>query len=269
LPSAELDGSTQKLTRTDSNGQNAAVSGTQLAIVLIAVVIGSVVKSVTGMGLPLIVIPIASLFVDVNDAVVVIALPNVLANAVLGGRERHSASQTRDLPVLAIAGIIGAIGGTLLFVNLPETPLVIALIVAIIFYVVLFFAHPDLRTTPQQSKRWAPLIGGVGGTFQGAIGISGPIIGSWIHSYRLPRGAHILSVTFLFFITGLTQLLVLIANGELSGRLTATLLACIPVLGSIPIGTRLRGVVSNRGFDLAIVGMLSLSIVALTVRTFL
>ena len=257
-----------KLNDTVANGQTAAVNGTQLTIVLIAVVIGSVVKAVTGMGLPLIVIPIASLFVDVNDAVVVIALPNVLANAVLGGRERHSVGETRDLPVLATAGVIGAIGGTLLFVNLPETPLVIALILAIVFYVVLFFAHPDLQTTPEQSRRWSPIVGAVGGSFQGAIGISGPIIGSWIHSYRLPRGAHILSVTFLFFITGLTQLVVLITNGELSGRLTATLLACIPVLGSIPIGTRLRGAVSKRGFDLAIVGVLCLSIVALTVRTF-
>ena len=248
-------------------GQNAAVNGTQLTIVLITVVIASVIKSVTGMGLPLIVIPIAALFVDVNDAVVVIALPNVLANAVLGGRERHSFSETRDLPMLAIAGVIGEVGGTLLFVSLPETPLVIALIVAITGYVVLFFAHPELRTTPRQSKRWAPVVGGVGGAFQGAIGISGPIVGSWIHSYRLPRGAHILSVTFLFFIMGFTQLTILIANGELSGHLTATLLACIPVLASIPIGTRLRGVVSKRGFDLAIVAMLCLSIVALTVRT--
>jgi len=242
------------------------VSGTQLAIVLVAVVIGSLVKAVTGMGLPLIVIPIASLFVDVNDAVVVIALPNLLSNVVLGTRERHSISETRDLPALAIAGIVGAIGGTLLFVNLPETPLVIALIVAIAGYVVLFFAHPELRMAPPQSKRLAPVVGLVGGTFQGAIGISGPIFGSWIHSYRLPRGAHILSVTFLFFITGVTQLAILVANGELSGRVTATLLACIPVLASIPIGTRLRDGVSTRGFDLAIIALLCLSIVALAAR---
>jgi uncharacterized protein len=245
------------------------VNGTELAIVLVAVVIGAIAKSVTGMGLPLIAIPIASLFVDVTDAVVVIALPNVLANAVLAGRERHSISQTRDLPVLAGAGVIGAIFGTLLFVNVPEEPLVIALIVAISGYVVLFFARPDLRTAPEQSRRWAPAVGGIAGAFQGAIGISGPIVGSWIHSYRLSRGAHILSVTSLFFITGLTQLVVLVGSGELSGRATATMLACIPVLASIPVGTRLRETVSVRGFDLAIVGMLAVSAAALCVQTFL
>jgi uncharacterized membrane protein YfcA len=244
------------------------MSGTELVIVLVAVVIGAIAKAITGMGLPLIAIPIASLFIDVNDAIVVIAFPNVLANAVLAARERRSWPDTRDLPALALAGVVGAVAGTLLLVNIPEQPLVIAIIVAIVGYVVLFFAHPELRVGPRRSKRLAPAVGGVAGLFQGAVGISGPIVGSWIHSYRLDRGAHILSVTSLFFITGLTQLVVLIASGELSGRVTATLLACIPVLLSIPIGTRLRNSVSVRGFDLAIVGMLAVSALALLLQTF-
>ena len=245
------------------------MSGTELGIVLIAVVIGAVAKAITGMGLPLIAIPIASLFIDVNDAIVVIAFPNVLANAYLAGRERRSYHETRDLPTLAIAGVIGAVVGTLLLVNIPERPLVIAVIVAIVGYVVLFFAHPELSVGPERSRRLAPVVGGVAGLFQGGVGISGPIVGSWIHSYRLPRGAHILSVTSLFFITGLAQLIVLIASGELSGRVVATLLACIPVIAAIPIGTRLRDSVSVRGFDLAIVGMLVVSALALTLQTFL
>ncbi len=244
------------------------MTGTELAIVLVAVVIGAIAKAITGMGLPLIAIPIASLFIDVNDAIVVIAFPNAVANAVLATRERSSWPATRDLPVLAIAGVVGAVAGTLLLVSVPEQPLVIAVIVAIVGYVVLFFAHPDLRVGPQRSKRLAPAVGGVAGLFQGAVGISGPIVGSWIHSYRLDRGAHILSVTSLFFVTGVAQLVVLIGSGELSGRVTATLLACIPVLASIPIGTRLRNSVSTRGFDLAIVGMLTVSALALTLQTF-
>lgn len=244
------------------------MTGTELAIVLAAVIIGALAKAITGMGLPMIAIPVASLFIDVNDAIVVIAFPNVLANAFLAGSERHSYDETRDLPTLAIAGVVGAIGGTLLLVNIPERPLIIAIIVAILGYVVLFFAHPEFRVGPKRSRRLSPAVGGVAGLFQGAVGISGPIVGAWIHSYRLPRSAHILSVTSLFFITGLAQLIVLVVSGELSGRVAATLLACIPVLAAIPIGTRLRSSVSVRGFDLAIVGMLVVSAFALALQTF-
>ena len=129
--------------------------------------------------------------------------------------------------MLASCGVVGAVVGTLLLVNVPETPLVIAVVVAIVGYIVLFFAHPDRRTTPAQSRRWSPLVGGVAGLFQGGVGISGPIVGSWIHSYRLSRGAHIVSVTSLFLITGFTQLVILVASGELSGSTDVLVLRVI------------------------------------------
>lgn len=242
------------------------VSGTELTIVLAAIVVGAVVKAVTGMGLPIIAIPIAALFVDVQDAVVTIALCNMLANGVLAANERSHIGDTRDLPVLAGFGVIGAIIGTIAFVSLPETPLLVVLVVAILGYVVTFFLKPDLQLSSQQSKRSAPGIGVLIGIFQGAIGISGPIVASWIHSYRLPRGAHILSVTSLFLITGVTQFTIFVITGELGGRVTASLLACIPVLVSIPVGTWLRSRVSGRGFDLAVVGVLMMSAVALVLE---
>jgi hypothetical protein len=195
-------------------------------------------------------------------------LPNLLANGVLAVRERSHLSETRDLPILAVTGVAGAIIGTLLFVNVPDQPLVIALIVAIVVYISMFLLKPEMQTTAAQSRRWSPVAGLLAGGFQGAIGISGPIVGSWIHSFRLPRGAHILSVTSLFLITGATQFTILLAAGELSGRVVATLLACIPVLATIPLGTRLRDRISGPGFDRAIIAMLAVSSIALCVRTF-
>ena len=62
--------------------------------------------------------------------------------------------------------------------------------------------------------------------------------------------------------------MVLISTGELSGRVGATLLACIPVLAAIPFGNHLREWVSGRGFDLAIIAMLGISAAALCLQTF-
>lgn len=244
------------------------MTGAELAIVLAAVAIGSTVKAITGMGLPLISIPIAALFVDLDDAVVTIAFANILANGVLSFGERSSYGETRDLPILAISGAVGAIVGAVAFVRLPNQPLVALLIVAIIAYVINFFARPDFQIAPERSKRLSPIAGAVAGMFQGAIGISGPIVGSWVHSYRLPRGAHILSVTSLFLVSGSAQFFVLVVSGELSGRVGASLLACIPVLAAIPVGTRIRARVSSAGFDRAIIAMLVVSVVALSVKTF-
>ncbi|MEO1055469.1 MAG: sulfite exporter TauE/SafE family protein, partial [Actinomycetota bacterium] len=121
------------------------MSGTELAIILAAVVVGSTVKAITGMGLPIIAIPVAALFTDFDDAVVVLAIPTALANVVLATRERHHVNETRDLGRLMLFGIAGAIVGTIAFVSLPEEPLVIALVVVIALYVGAFFVHPGLH----------------------------------------------------------------------------------------------------------------------------
>ena len=248
-------------------GQTADVNGTELAIMLAAVVVGSTVKAITGMGLPIIAIPIAALFIDFDDAVVVLAIPSALANVVLAGRDRHHIDQTRDLGRLAAFGIGGAVVGTIAFVSLPETPLVLALVFVISLYVVAFFVHPNLQTSPQTSRRWSPVVGSVAGVFQGAVGISGPIVQAWVHSYRLPQSAHIVTVTTLFGITGIAQVVVLAIDGEFDSRLGPSLAACLPVLASIPLGTRLRDRMSSRSFDLAVVAVLILSAAALLLRT--
>lgn len=242
------------------------MTATELAIILLAVVLGSTVKAVTGMGLPLIAVPVAALFVDLTDAIVVIAFPNLLANLILASREWDSRTKTRDLPILAGSGIIGAILGTVLLVSVSETPLLVLLVASIFGYIALFLLNPDLRIAPQQSRIWSPIVGGVAGAFQGAIGISGPIVGSWVHAFRLERSPFIFSITTLFFLTGVTQFAVLLGAGELSGRVSASLLACIPVLGSIPLGTWLRGRVSARGFDDAVLALLGVSGLALVMR---
>ena len=244
----------------------APVTATELAIILAAVVLGSTVKAVTGMGLPLIAVPVAALFVDLTDAIVVIAFPNVLANLILAAREWDSRSDTRDLPILAGCGVVGAVLGTVLLVSVSETPLLVLLVASIFGYIAIFLLNPDLRVTAQQSRVWSPVVGGVAGAFQGAIGISGPIVGSWVHAFRLERSPYIFSITTLFFLTGATQLAVLLGAGELSGRVTASLLACIPVLASIPLGTWLRGHISARGFDYAVLTLLGVSGLALVMR---
>ena len=244
------------------------MSPAELIVILVAVVVGALVKAITGMGFPLVAIPVISLFVSVETAVVVIALPNVLANGILAHRERAAWPDTRDLPVLIGTSILGAIVGTFLLVSLPERALTIALAGAVIVYIANTIRNPSFAVTPEQSRRLAPGVGLAAGVFQGGIGVSGPIVGSWIHSYRLGREAHVLSVTSMFLFSGAAQLVILVADGQFDAERTwATAAAVIPAVGLIPLGTRLRDRLSSRGFDRAVLGLLAVSAVALIIRS--
>jgi uncharacterized membrane protein YfcA len=242
------------------------VTETELAIVLAAIVVGATVKAITGMGLPIIAVPVASLFVDVADAVVVIAFPNMLANLQLALRERAHRREARDLPTMLVANIAGGVIGALALVWLSETLLLILLASVSALYVVSSLTSFEFELAPATTARWSPVVGFIGGCFQGAIGISGPIIGSWVHSLRLRREAFVFSITSIFFVSGLAQFSVFVAQGELSGRWAATLLACIPVLAAGPIGARIRGKLSTETFDRAVLALISVSIVSIVFK---
>lgn len=238
-------------------------------LVVVAVAAGALLKSITGMGLPIVAIPMISLALGVDDAVAAIAVPNTLSNVAMTWRERSAYPQTRDLPVLAVASIISALLGTLLLVSVSEKPIVAILGVVVAFYAVLKMLSPEFSIGPATSKRWAPVAGSAAGFLQGAIGISGPVVATWLHAYRMERQPLILSMTAMFLISGSTQVVVFAVAGKFADVWLASLAACVPVLTVLPVGERLRGKMSSAGFDRAILATLILMTGGLVARTFL
>ena len=239
-----------------------------IVVAFVAVALGAVLKSISGVGLPLVTIPAIAYVADIETAVAFTALPNLVQNAELARAERASRSATRDLPVLAFTGFVGGVAGTLLLVSVPEEPLIAVLVVVVLAYAVRFATRPSFRVTPSQARRFAPLVGLSAGAMQGAVGISGPIVASWIHSYRLERSAHVLSVTSLFAVAGLAQLPTLALSGRLADIWAWSLLSCVLSLATIPLGAHLRGRLSNDGFDRFVVVTLVASVIGLALRTF-
>lgn len=243
------------------------MSEIDLIVVAIASLIGSFVKSVTGMGFPLIAVPILSLFIGVESAVVVIAFPNVLANLLLNLAVRAERRHTRDLPSLVITSILGAVVGTFVLVEAPEEPLLLGLALCVFAFVVQRLRSPELSLDAATTRRWAPLAGSLAGFSHGAVGVSGPILAMWLHGYRLPRDAYVFSVTGLFFVAGLTQLCVLVLSGQYGrDRLLASGVALVATLCMIPVGTRLRTRIGGVMFERLILAVLVFSGVSLVLR---
>jgi len=236
-------------------------------VLLLASAAGMFVKSVTGMGYPLFAVPLASLVVGVENAVVIISLPNAVANALLCHAARGGASGSRDLPRLAASGALGAVVGATALVSLPEWPLLLALVATIVAFIFQYWRAPELRIEAETSRRWSPFVGGAAGIMQGAVGVSGPVVAAWLHGYRLSRDAQVFSVTLLFLVSGLAQAGFLAASGAYTTeRLLASAGVLVPVLAMIPIGARIRARLDSRGFEQAVLGVLGISALALLVR---
>lgn len=238
----------------------------QLVIVLIASLAGATVKSVTGMGYPVLAVPLITLVLGVEDAVVLVAVPNLGANLYLCWESRDAREQTRDLPALVGFGIVGAVIGTIALVRLPEEPLLIVLALAIGVFVVNFFRRPDLAIDPRTASRWSPVVGVVAGLLQGAIGVSGPVVATWVHAYRLPPRVFVHTVTVIFGVTGAAQIVVLLVQGRFTAdRLVAAAVAAVPVAIVTPLGVRLRDRLAGPTFERVVLAVLLVSAASLVV----
>lgn len=243
------------------------MTGTEIAIVVGASLLGALVKSITGMGYPLIAVPLITLALGIEDAVVVVAAPNLALNAALCFGARDGRGDARDLGALAGVGFVGAFGGTFLLVSVPEDPLLIVLALTIVAFVVNFLRSPELQIRPETSRRWAPVVGGFAGVMQGAVGVSGPVVATWLHGYRLPKQTYVFSVTAIFGISGGVQFALLLATGKLTAdRAVTSALAFVAVMTMVPIGTRLRRRLGGRGFERAVLAVLVASGSALVLR---
>lgn len=243
------------------------MSESDLALVVVASLVGSFVKSVTGMGFPLIAIPILTFALGMETAVVVIAIPNAVANLLLNLHVRSERAQTRDLPVLVGTCLLASIAGTLVLVKAPEEPLLVGLALTIFVFVSERIRRPGLRLEPETTRRWAPVAGLLAGFSQGAVGVSGPIVALWLHGYRLSKDAYVFSVTTLFLVAGVAQLAVLALSGRLRREhLLASGLALVATLCMLPLGTRLRARLPIALFERSILVLLVLSGLALLLR---
>lgn len=245
------------------------MTSTQLLVVVLASLAGMTVKSVTGMGYPVIAVPLISLAIGVENAVVIVAIPNFAANAFMFLETRDARGHTRDLGLLVGFGSVGAVVGTIALVNLPNRPLLLMLVLTVLIFVVQFVRKPDLRLAPSTTRRYSGLVGFAAGCMQGAIGVSGPVVATWIHGYRLSPRTYIHSVTLIFGITGLVQLVILMSQGEFTGdRLVATAAAGATVAAVLPFGVKLRNHLAGRSFDHLVLTAIVLSAVLLLVDAF-
>jgi uncharacterized membrane protein YfcA len=236
-----------------------------VVIIVVAMSVGGFIKGATGQGLPTIAIPVIATFLGVEAAVVVMAIPGITTNTWLLWNHREHFRVTRDLPALLVFGTIGAVAGTALLETLDDDLLSLALASVIVAYVVVFFTHPQFSLPAGLTRYLSPPVGLAAGVLQGATGISGPLVATYLHSYRLDKAAYVLSITTVFQVYAVIQAVTLAGVGLYSAdRLVLSLLALLPTMTMLPLGARFTHRLSREVFDLVVLALLVASAVKLT-----
>lgn len=211
---------------------------TDLAVIVAALALGSFVKGVTGTGLPQVAIPVMAAFLGVERAVIIMSIPGVVSNILLVVTHRAARHQTRDLPVLLGTGIVGAVIGTVLLTTVDGRLLSLVLATMILAYIVLRVVSPGLELRGSVTAWTSPPVGFAAGALQGATGVSGPLLSTYLHAFALVPSAYVLSLSTLFLVFSVTQVGTLAGLGAYTpGLLAESLLALVPVAAVLPLGS--------------------------------
>jgi uncharacterized protein len=246
-----------------------SLSFESLTIIFIALAVGSLVKGISGIGLPLIAIPVMAGFMPVDKAVAIMVIPSLLINVWLIWVYRKHAVKIDNLFWLYAVGITGVVTGALILSLVPNWYLTFFMVLWLGGYFVTVVTKKKITLPSELSRHTALAVVGIGGLVQGSVGASGPVIAPYVHSLRLTQPQYVYAVSVLFQLFGIAQLTSFIWLGLIDMERTyESLLACIPIAIFLPLAVWLSKFFSERAFNLIVIALLVVIETRLIVRLF-
>lgn len=231
----------------------------ELLFACAVLVAGGIVKGVLGIALPLISIPLLAFIMPIQSAIAVIAAPVLISNLEQFRRaEGRRAIIQRLWPLLSTL-VVGLVIGVQLLAESDAEVILLLLAGAIVVFVTVNLLTPSLRLPTHLERPLGFLVGGVAGLLGGMTSIYGPPIVIYILAMRPSRESFIAYMAVIL-LTGTIPLYIALAYFGILGINEAllSLLLVAPVLAGMAVGRRLRSLIPEERFRVAIMVMLLL-----------
>jgi uncharacterized membrane protein YfcA len=129
------------------------------------------IRGITGFGSGLISVPLLALYLPLTFVVPLILLLDFTASLVIGGFNMQRV-RWREVLILIPFGVIGVLVGTQLLVNMPQTPMLVALAVFVFLFAIKSLLN--MQGDKPISQFWAAPAALTGGTVGALFGTGGP-----------------------------------------------------------------------------------------------
>jgi uncharacterized protein len=235
-----------------------ALPAVAVAALVAAFFLGGVVKGITGVGLPLVLVPLAAQFIPVPAAVALVSVPMVATNvaqAAEGGRVMATLRQI--WPILFLL-VIGTFIGVHLLVTIDRRRLSLVLGIGFVFLAALLGLAPRVRLG-NRTARWAgPAVGLAAGVLGGMSAMFGPPMIAYLVGIGADPDTFVKQMAIFAFTASVAMLLALGGSGTLSGTdLLVSAMAVIPIQLGMPAGRWLRHRANPALFRLAVLVVLA------------
>jgi hypothetical protein len=229
-----------------------------LALGAIAVLVAALVKGAIGFGFPTLGTPLVSLVTDVQSAVVLLILPNIVMDGIQFHRRGAPVAVVRRFSTLLVGGSVGMILGTRLLIGL--SPRTAGLVLSL--FILLFVVSSAVGLDPRVPARWeawvSPVVGLVAGVVGGITNVPGTPLVLYFRALALAKHEFVSAVAFTFVVYKLVQLGAVVYFGLMSWTILAGSAALtVAALGGFAVGLWVQDRLAATAFNRAVLGFLA------------
>ncbi|MFT3802541.1 MAG: sulfite exporter TauE/SafE family protein [Burkholderiaceae bacterium] len=220
-----------------------------VALIAAIFVLAGFVKGVVGMGLPTVAVGLLGLFMAPVQAAALLIIPSLVTNVwqLLGG------PSLRRIGARLATMLIGVLAGTIALAGLMQAGsgggARLALGLSLLAYALAGLARVRFTVTRARERWLSPLIGAVTGGISAATGVFVVPAVAYLQSLDLGKEELIQALGLSFTVSTIGLAIGLGAQGRFDGATTLrSLLALLPALAGMAIGTALRRRLSEAAF---------------------
>lgn len=238
-----------------------------LALLVGFILVGAMVNGLIGMGFSLIAVNIIAVALGTKEAVIVMSLVSPVTSGYQLWLNRSVASLWLRLRSVLAGAFVGSLVGAQLLVIAPTWVISLALGAFTVQFVIDRLRKERPTMASGRERAMGPFVGFVSGTTNGALGASGPVIGSFLLAIGLRAKEFVFAVSLVFVLQGIFRGSLFALHGQYTTALVlASLAILVPALIGQQIGLKLRGRLDAKMFQRVLLAVLLVSSVNLLAR---
>lgn len=243
--------------------------GWTIGVIVAAAFAGAFVKGVTTLGLALLAVPLISLFLDVQTAVLSLFLAKFLSDIAMLAHSKKALpwGLSRRVGIFVAVGLVSIPFATMLL-SIANGPWLNLFLAASILAFVGFQLRPARpKTLPVEKHGWSWAFGCAAGASQGLTGAAGPYAAMYLYRLGLTTHEFVFLSSVIYLLFDVSQLAAIVYTGLYdSTRLLYALLTIAPVMGGTYLGIRFRRRLDDAQFRKALLVILVGTAAGLIVR---
>jgi uncharacterized protein len=221
-----------------------------ITVITLSMVLGGVVKGITGIGLPIVAMAFILNFVDPKVTLAILVLPILVTNLWQAARTGNIMQPLKRFWLMTVTFLVCLFIGARLVVKLDADMLFAVLGVCVVAFSASNLIRPPVHPLRPTTERWVgPIAGGLGGILGGISTIWGPPMMMYLMMLKLDKETWIRTVGLIWFAGAIPLTIAYWQNGVLNSD-TAPLsaYACIPGMVGIRIGEIIRDRIRQETF---------------------